>query len=66
MMVEAYHRRLVLIKHQVTFLMQRVKSTQEVTAIRIDVARNRIIRTNLHMTMLSVMGRQRRVPVGGR
>mmetsp|Transcript_81584 Transcript_81584/g.162839 ORF Transcript_81584/g.162839 Transcript_81584/m.162839 type:complete len:407 (+) Transcript_81584:586-1806(+) len=54
MMVEAYHRRLVLIKHQVTFLMQRVTSTQEVTSIRIDVARNRIIRTNLHLTMMSV------------
>mmetsp|Transcript_57371 Transcript_57371/g.129994 ORF Transcript_57371/g.129994 Transcript_57371/m.129994 type:complete len:521 (+) Transcript_57371:137-1699(+) len=54
MLVEAYHRRLVLVKHQVNFLQQRVKSTQEIAAIRMDVSRNRIIRTNLQLTIASV------------
>ena len=53
-LLENYHRRLVLIRHQMADLMNRVKSAQEVTAIRIDVSRNRIIRTNLHLTMASV------------
>eukprot|EP00615_Pteridomonas_danica_P008443 CAMPEP_0114370144 /NCGR_PEP_ID=MMETSP0101-20121206/32267_1 /TAXON_ID=38822 ORGANISM="Pteridomonas danica, Strain PT" /NCGR_SAMPLE_ID=MMETSP0101 /ASSEMBLY_ACC=CAM_ASM_000211 /LENGTH=388 /DNA_ID=CAMNT_0001521481 /DNA_START=461 /DNA_END=1627 /DNA_ORIENTATION=- len=53
-LVEAYHRRLVLIKHQIRFLMQRVGSTQEITSIRMDVSRNRIIRTSLHLTIASV------------
>jgi hypothetical protein len=53
-MVEAYHRRLALVRTQASQLMRSVKTTQEVTAIRIDVSRNRIIRTNLHLTIASV------------
>lgn len=39
---------------QISFLMQRVRSTQEITSIRMDVSRNRIIRTSLHLTIASV------------
>ena len=54
LMIEAHHRRLSLIRTQVSQLMRSVKTTQEVTSIRIDVSRNRIIRTNLHLTIASV------------
>lgn len=53
-MLENYHRRFQLIGHQGTFLKEQVTSTQEVAAIRMDVARNRIIRTNLQLSMAGV------------
>ena len=39
---------------QVSQLSQRVQSTQEVVAIRMDVSRNRIIRAELQLTIASV------------
>ena len=39
---------------QVSQLSQRVRSTQEVVAIRMDVSRNRIIRAELQLTIASV------------
>lgn len=54
LMLETYHRRLALIQQQLTNLLYQIASQQEMATMNLDLFRNRLIRMNVYMGILSV------------
>ncbi|CAM9631480.1 unnamed protein product [Pylaiella littoralis] len=54
LMLENYHRKLVLVGHDVAAMMQEMESLQELSAISLDVSRNSMIAVDVRLAMLNL------------
>jgi magnesium transporter len=56
LLVEEYARQLNNIFYETSYLLQKIQSKQEMIAISLDANRNRMIRMNIYLSIVTMIG----------